>query len=429
LQAEKKHMRRFFVVRAVAGFTAGVMLLLAIALTVSPLSAQMRTFPLGEGPWYYDTHEVGTGIRVSVVTRGLVNPWSMAFLPNTATSDHPMGDALITEREGRVRLLRAGVLEPEPVVDIANIFPVHHLFDIALDADFVENGTVYLSYIKQGQRPDGNAGFYATTALAVARFDGERLSDVRDLFVADGWSNGIGGVASRVTLGPDGKLYISSSHRLDLEAPQDLGSHIGKVLRLNTDGSVPDDNPFVGIDGALPEIFTYGHRSVMGLVFHPETGELWETENGPHGGDEVNILRAGHNYGWPIMTYGRDYDGSGVTSGSRPWVEGVQQPELVWVPSITVSSLSFYTADAFPAWRDNLFVSAMIAGRVPGTGHVQRIVFSEHGEVLREQLLNNLRQRIRYVNQGPDGLIYLLTDETDGVVLRMEPAATAEPEP
>jgi aldose sugar dehydrogenase len=223
-----------------------------------------------------------------------------------------------------------------------------------------------------------------------------------------------------VVFGPDGKLYFASSHRRNESLPQDPNSDVGKILRLNDDGSVPKDNPFVGKPGHRPEIFSLGHRTVLGLTIQPGTGLLWETENGPQGGDEVNIIRAGRNYGWPVVTYGRDYDGKRM-SAPRP-VEGMEEPELFWVPSITTSGITFYTGDRFPAWKDNLFVGAMTVGRLPRTGHIERIVFNQNGEQRRESLLTDLHQRIRDVRQGPDGLLYLLTDENDGALLRIEPA-------
>jgi glucose/arabinose dehydrogenase/cytochrome c551/c552 len=402
----------------------------ALCLGAAPIFAQAPPprAALGPGPWTYTTFEKGTRIRVAVMTAGLFHPWSMAFIPSTvaaaqpsgtAAAAQPMGDALITEREGRVRLLRGGQLLPEPIADLSSL-SVDQLFDVALHPDFDRNRFVYLTYMKKAPRPNGGDGYWATTALARGRFDGERLVDVEDVFVADAWTELRGGDAARVIFAPDGSLLLSSSHRRDPDLPQRLDTDVGKILRLAADGSVPADNPFVGRSGVKPEIYTYGHRTVMGLTVHPRTGAIWELENGPQGGDEVNILHAGANYGWPIVTYGRDYDGS--VQSPIPWREGMQQPELFWVPSVTVSSFVFYTGAAFPAWKDNLFVSAMTTGRVPGTGHLERVVFNEKGELRREQLLNDLHQRIRYVGQGPDGLLYLLTDENDGVLLRIEPA-------
>jgi aldose sugar dehydrogenase len=371
--------------------------------------AQPQTYPLGAGPWSYTTYEKNTKIRVSVVTKGLSHPWSLAFLPS--------GDALITERPGRVRLMHNGVLAPEPVADLSKL-SVDVLFDVALHPDFAKNGLVYLTYIKKGKAPDGKNGYWATTALARGKFDGKALTGVQDVFVADAWQPLNGGDGSRVAFGPDGKMYFSSSHRRNPDAPQDLSSDVGKILRLNDDGTIPKDNPFVGKGSAKPEIYSLGHRTVLGLTFKPGTNELWETENGPQGGDEVNVIKAGKNYGWPLVTYGRDYDGKRLPGPSR---DGFEAPELFWVPSVTASGILFYSGDKIPAWKGNLFLGSMTVGRLPGTGNLQRIVFNENGEQRRESLLTDLHQRIRDVRQGPDGLLYLLTDENDGAMLKIEP--------
>jgi glucose/arabinose dehydrogenase len=371
--------------------------------------AQPQTYPLGAGPWSYTTYEKNTKIRVSVATKGLSHPWSLAFLPS--------GDALITERPGRVRLMHNGVLAPEPVADLSKL-SVDVLFDVALHPDFAKNGLVYLTYIKKGKAPDGKNGYWATTALARGKFDGKALTGVQDVFVADAWQPLNGGDGSRVAFGPDGKMYFSSSHRRNPDAPQDLSSDVGKILRLNDDGTIPKDNPFVGKGSAKPEIYSLGHRTVLGLTFKPGTNELWETENGPQGGDEVNVIKAGKNYGWPLVTYGRDYDGKRLPGPSR---DGFEAPELFWVPSVTASGILFYSSDKIPAWKGNLFLGSMTVGRLPGTGNLQRIVFNENGEQRRESLLTDLHQRIRDVRQGPDGLLYLLTDENDGAMLKIEP--------
>jgi aldose sugar dehydrogenase len=374
--------------------------------------AQPQTFPLGAGPWTYTTYEKKTKIRVSVVTKGLSHPWSLAFLPN--------GDVLITERPGRLRLMHNGVLAPEPIAGISGL-SIDQLFDVALHPDFARNGFVYLTYIKKGKAPDGKNGYWATTALAGGKFDGKALTGVQDVFVADAWQPLNGGDGSRVTFGPDGKMYFSSSHRRNPDAPQDLSSDVGKILRLNDDGTIPKDNPFVGKAGAKPEIYSLGHRTVLGLTFKPGTNELWETENGPQGGDEVNVIKAGKNYGWPLVTYGRDYDGKRLLGPSDSLRGGFESPELFWVPSVTASGISFYSGDKIPAWKGNLFLGSMTVGRLPGTGNLQRIVFNENGEQRRESLLTDLHQRIRDVRQGPDGLLYLLTDENDGAMLKIEP--------
>jgi glucose/arabinose dehydrogenase len=373
-------------------------------------AAQPQANPLGAGPWNYTTYEKNTKIRVSVAARGLAHPWGLVFLPN--------GDMLVTERPGRVRLIHNGVVTPAPIADLSAL-SVDVLFDIALHPDFANNGFVYLTYIKKGKAPNGGGnGYWATTALARGKFDGKLLAGVQDVFVADAWQPLNGGDGSRVAFGPDGKIYLSSSHRRNPDAPQDLNSDVGKILRLNDDGSIPKDNPFVGKPGAKPEIYSLGHRTVLGLTFKPGTNELWETENGPQGGDEVNVIKAGKNYGWPLVTYGRDYDGKRLPGPSR---DAFEAPELFWVPSVTASGILFYSGDKIPAWKGNLFLGSMTVGRLPGTGNLQRIVFNENGEQRRESLLTDLHQRIRDVRQGPDGLLYLLTDENDGAVLKIEP--------
>jgi len=372
--------------------------------------AQPQANPLGAGPWNYTTYEKNTKIRVSVVTRGLAHPWGLVFLPGT-------NDMIVTERPGRVRLIHNGVVAPAPIADLSAL-SVDVLFDIALHPDFASNGFVYLTYIKKGTAPNGGKGYWATTALARGKFDGNSLTGVQDIFVADAWQPLNGGDGSRVAFGPDGKMYLSSSHRRNPDAPQDMNSDVGKILRLNDDGSIPKDNPFVGKQGAKPEIYSLGHRTVLGLTFRPGTNELWETENGPQGGDEVNVIKAGKNYGWPLVTYGRDYDGKRLPGPSR---EAFEPPELFWVPSVTASGILFYSGDKIPAWKGNLFLGSMTVGRLPGTGNLQRIVFNENGEQRRESLLTDLHQRIRDVRQGPDGLLYLLTDENDGAVLKIEP--------
>ncbi|MES2625356.1 MAG: PQQ-dependent sugar dehydrogenase [Pseudomonadota bacterium] len=382
--------------------------------------AQRPAFTLGEGPWDYVTYEPNTNIRVSVVTNKLFHPWGMVFLPGSTTAADPMGDALITEREGRVRLWKDGALIEEPVADLSEL-SMDILFDIALHPQFAQNGWVYLTYMKQAPNPDGTDSYWATTALARGRFDGNRITDVADIFVADAWSVNEGSDASRIMFAADGTLYMSSSHRRDLAAPQTPNTHYGKILRLNDDGSAAKDNPFYGHPDAKPEVYSYGHRTVMGLRVHPVTGEMWETENGPQGGDEVNVLAPGNNYGWPIATHGRDYDGKRMPGADTSDI--LKEPEIFWVPSITVSGIEFYTGDKFPAWKNNLFVGSMTTGRIGGTGHIERIVFNENGEQRREELLNDLHQRIRFIRQGPDGFLYLLTDENNGAILRIEPVA------
>jgi len=367
--------------------------------------------PLGAGPWVFDTAEQHK-IRLSVVTKGLTNPWAIAFLPG--------GDMLITERGGRLRMLRGGVLDPQAISGVPRVRTDGNggLMDVALHPRFAENRLVYLTYTK----PVANG--MGTPALARGRLEGGALVDVRDLVVPDTYE-GNSGLNGRVVFGRDGKVYMSTGGRSQNDianVAQDPMSLRGKVLRLNDDGSVPPDNPFVGRSGYRPEIYTLGHRNTLGLIVHPESGALWQHENGPNGGDELNILLPGRDYGWPVVSFGRDYSGRRVSES--PTREGVQSPLVVWLPAIAAAGMTVYTGDRFPAWKGNVFVGAMTEGRIPGTGHLQRVVFNERTEeIRRESMFRELRQRIREVRQGPDGLLYLLTDETDGALLRIEPAS------
>jgi len=367
--------------------------------------------PLPDKPVVYDTAE-GQRIRVVVVTRGLSHPWSLAFLPDPSTPLGVSGNMLVTERTGQLRLIRNGVLDPQPIAGVPAVRSqgLSGLMDVALHPQFAQNRLVYLTYTKPLQ------GTQNTLALARGRLDGQTLTDVRDVFVA---SPGTGG-ASRIAFGRDGTLFMTTGGGGDKGA-QDPNSHAGKVLRLRDDGSAPTDNPFVGRAGYKPEIYSLGHRNSIGLAIHPVTGEPWQNENGPNGGDELNIIKPGRNYGWPIVSYGRTYPGP--RQSEIPWQEGFEQPAVFWVPSIAISGLAFYTGDRLPKWKGDVFVGGLRTGEIPGTGHLERILFNEKMEELRrESLLVDLRQRIRDVRQGPDQLLYLLTDADDGAVLRIEPA-------
>ena len=350
--------------------------------------------PLPDAPVVYDTAE-GQRIRVSVVTAGLTYPWGLAFLPD--------GALLVTERLGTLRQVRGGVLDPAPVAGVPEVYTeaaLAGLMDVAVHPRFAENRFVYLTYSKP---TEGGS----TVALARGRFEGGALSEVRDVFVADAELNG--GGASRLAFAPDGTLYMSVGGAFGGQRPlaQDPASHVGKVLRLLDDGGAPDDNPFAGREGR-PEVFSLGHRNPMGLAVHPETGEVWASEHAPMGGDEVNRILPGRNYGWPEVSYSREYYGPRVSE--RPWREDMEQPEIVWIPSIAPSGLVFYSGDRFPAWRGDLFAGSLMTARVARTGHLERIEFNRQGlEQRREWLLADLRRRIRDVEQGPDGLLYVLT--------------------
>jgi glucose/arabinose dehydrogenase/acetamidase/formamidase len=406
------------VLRLVGGghASARIVGLLAFALlAASPAGGQesigLPVPPLGEGPWVFDTAEQGK-IRVSVVARGLSHPWAIAWLPD--------GGMLVTERPGRLRVVRDGRLDPRAIPGAPEVRTDGNggLMDVALHPDFAENGLVYLTYTK----PVG--GGRGAPALARGRLAGGVLTEVHDLVVTEAFE-GNSGLNGRVAFGRDGKVYMSTGGRVE-DAAQDPMSLRGKVLRLNDDGSVPSDNPFVGRAGYRPEIYTLGHRNTLGLIRHPVTGELWQHENGPNGGDELNVLRSGANYGWPLVSDGRDYSGAPIPGhGTRAEMES---PLVVWLPSIAVAGMAVYTGDRFPAWRGNVFVGSLREGGIPGTGHLERIVFNERTEELRrESMLTEFRQRIREVRQGPDGLLYVLTDEEeDGALLRIEPSSSDE---
>jgi glucose/arabinose dehydrogenase len=364
-----------------------------------PLAIPRAAF--GDGPWTVEAAE-GVKIRMSVVAKGLVNPWSFAWLPE--------GSMLITERPGRLRLLKNGVLDPTPISGVPAVKAqrLSGLMDVALHPKFADNHIVYLTYNKG--REDG----MMATVLARGRLEGNSLKDVKDIFVAEPWWDGAGGSASRIVFGRDGMLYMStgSGGGANFAQGQEKNIHKGKVLRLKDDGTVPPDNPFVKQPEFKPEIYSWGHRNSLALIVHPVTGELWNSENGPNGGDEINIVKAGKNYGWPTVSMGRSYEG--------PWQgkfekDGMEGPLVYWMPAIAASGLMIYTGDKFPQWRNNAFVGAMRYGEIPNTGHLQRIVFNEKTEeIRREMLLTEFRQRIRDVKQGPDGFVYLLTDENPG---------------
>lgn len=378
--------------------------------TVAPL-ALAQDFaaapPLPDFPQFFETTEYN--IRVDLIADGLSNPWAIAFLPD--------GDILVTERAGRLRRIHDGMLQADAISGTpeVTITVLGGLLGVTLHPDFARNNILYLSYAKGHE--DGKR---STTAVTRARLNGNRLENQQEIFVANSWSLSPTNFGGRMAFGPDGKLYMTVGERQEEVRAQNLMDHGGKVIRINDDGIVPADNPFVGRSDALPEIFAYGVRSPQGLAFNPANGDLWENEHGPLGGDEINIIKRGANYGWPLVTFGVDYDGVSISDNTSG--EGLEQPFLYWIPSIAVSGLSFYTGNAFPNWQGNTFVGSMIMGRTPKTGHIQRITFSEEGVPLaREPLLMDLHQRIRDVQPGPDGNVYVLTDQNPGAVLKISP--------
>jgi glucose/arabinose dehydrogenase len=287
------------------------------------------------------------------------------------------------------------------------------LLEVALHPRFAENSLLYLTYSKGGE------GNLTTTALARARLRGSALEDVRDIFIANTWSSSTTNFGGRIAFDREGFLYLTVGERQEQDRAQKGEDHGGKVLRLRDDGSVPPDNPFVGKAGYRPEIYSLGHRSPQGLAMHPETGAIWENEHGPLGGDEINIILPGRNYGWPLVTFGMNYDGTKISDST--WRADLEPPLIYWVPSIAISGMAFYTGDKFPNWKGNAFVGSMFEGRTRATGHLRRITFEQNHPIQREPILTELHQRIRDVRQGPDGLLYLLTDENPGAVLKIEP--------
>jgi len=364
---------------------------------------------LADGPIVLDT-AIQHQIRLTVI-KGFNQPWSMAFLPE--------GGILVTERPGRLRIVRDGVLDPNPVAGIPQVQAqgLAGLMDIALHPQFAQNKLVYFTYHKPAGANGAvgnNAGFIT---LARGRWEGNSLTDVRDIFTAIQNAN-----ASRIAFGKDGMIYMSVGIADPPAAAraQDPNDLAGKVLRLKDDGSVPPDNPFVARQGYRPEIFTMGHRNILGMAMNPDTGQMWSCEAGPNGGDEINVLLPGRNYGWPVVGYGRFYLGPRVTE--KPYQENMELPLVFWVPAITPSGLAFYTGTRFPAWKNNVFVGSLRQGEVPRSGHMDRIDFNEKWEELhRESILRELQQRIRDVRQSPDGYLYLLTAENQGALIRIEP--------
>ncbi len=389
--------------------TIALALLCALAVAADAVAQLpgLPPVPLPDEPVVFATAEEPQ-VRVVVVARGLEHPWGLAFLPD--------GGLLVTERPGRLRIVRDDVLDPEPLTGVPAVYSqgLAGLMDVALHPDFTENRLVYWTYSKP-------AGEGAWVTLARGRLTEHGLADVEDLFRSDP----VGGTAaSRVVFAPDGSLYMTVGGAFGAATggprAQDPADTVGKVVRLLDDGGIPDDNPFVGRDGYRPEIYSLGHRNQLGAAIHPGTGMLWANENGPLGGDELNLIRPGANYGWPVVSYSREYSGGRVAD--RTFQEGMEPAEIVWLPSVAPSGMAFYDGDRFPNWRGHVFVGSLRTGMIRNTGHLERIVFNEQGqEARREWLLTELRQRIRDVRQGPDGLLYVLTDADDGAILRLEP--------
>ena len=391
--------------------------------------------------WTFDTHvpgpcsangqphggcPAGELVRIHVVTvaYGLIRPWHLTFLPGGT-------DMLVTELPGNLRIVRGGKLDPKPIAGWpADALRARSMNSVVLHPDFARNQTLYFSYVKQRDGGD------TTVALARGRFDGTSLKDVKDVFVADAW--GTGATAGRAEVGPDRMLYLTVGDRdagNTTDNPsyrmlaQDLKTHVGKILRLKDDGTAPPDNPFVGRKDARPEIYTYGHRNAQGLAWQPQTGEMWATEIGPMGGDELNRIVPGHNYGWPLVTLGKIY--TGHLASDQPWSRpGMDNPVMFWVPAISPSSLMIYSGDKFPLWRGHYFIGALSGQQL------LRVAFDQPPPQLerRESMLTTLDARVRDVRQGPDGFLYLAVERDqqsgpgstkltpNGSILRIEPA-------
>jgi glucose/arabinose dehydrogenase len=392
---------------------------LALLLLLAPAGASAQAVLLPERDQPLLLEAAGQQIRVVLVADGLVGPWDIEFVPGGESM-------LVTESAGRLRIIRDGALDPATLWEVPEPRGRDVLHGVVVHPDFEQNGFVYVSYTKA----DGEK---LTLAVSRGRLEGSELNDVREIFVADAWETASNATAGRMIYGPDGMLYVTVGDRDRLCCgpkddnsirilSQDLSNHVGKTLRLTDGGSVPDDNPFVGQAGAKPEIFTYGNRNTYGLAFHPETGELWTVDIGPLGGDEINILRPGRNYGWPLVSMGHNYSGTLVSD--QPWYRpGMEMPRMFWVPVISPSSITFYTGDAFPEWKNNAFVTALSGQQV------QRIAFDQPGQAeRRDPMLTELGLRFRDVQQGPDGYLYVATEvryasgNPDGTILRIEPA-------
>ena len=367
----------------------------------------LEGMPLGEGPWTYPTAE-GMDIKVSVVAR-IEYPMAMEFLPD--------GKMLVVTRRGEMYLIEDGELQLDPIMGgPPSVFSgesgqggtAHGYLDLIKHPDYENNQLLYLTFTKP--KPEGRNNL----AIGRARWNGSELENFEEIFDLEPGMTGAG----RIAFGHDGKLYVTTTGG----DPQSLSSIGGKVLRLNDDGSVPVDNPFANSPGARGEIYSYGHRGALGLAVQPETGAIFQNENGPNGGDEINLIKPGVNYGWPIVSLGRTYPGPWQTN-DRPTHDIFEPPLVYWMPAIAVSGMLFYTGDALHAWKGDILVGALRTGEIPGTGHIERIMINrEYEEVRRETLITDLRQRVRDVEMGPDEFIYLATEQRDGAILKIEPA-------
>jgi aldose sugar dehydrogenase len=344
----------------------------------------------------------GGPLSLETFARGLVHPWAIAFLPD--------GRLLVTERPGRMRIVAKDGKVLPPLAGVPGVFASGQggLLDVALDRSFAENQTLYFCYAE----PTGGG---ARTAVAHARLvDDEHLDGPSVIFHQEGPLSTSNHFGCRIAQAPDNNLFATlGEHFVPRDQAQNLANHLGKIIRVRPDGSAPSDNPFVGRAAAKPEVWTYGHRNPQGLAFHPSTGRLWEHEHGPRGGDEINIIEKGKNYGWPVIGYGVDYSGARIHESTHK--EGMEQPIWHWTPSIAPSGMTFYTGDLFANWRGNLFIGAL-AGQI-----LVRLELDGEKVSKEERLLQQLHERIRDVRQGPDGALWLATDSGSGRILRLTP--------
>jgi glucose/arabinose dehydrogenase len=373
----------------------------AILVFLLPLVAFLPAH--GQAPRSPTPAPLNAIVQAETVAKGLEHPWALEFLPD--------GRLLVTERPGRLRIVTQDGRLSKPLNGVPQVLARGQggLLDIALDPRFTENRLVYFSYSEPGE---GNT---AGTAVARARIVDDRLSDVRVIYRQQPKVEGSNHFGSRLVFGRDGTLFITQGERFAYrERAQDLSVGLGKIMRIHTDGSAPKDNPFVSRSGALPEIWSYGHRNVQAAALHPATGQLWTVEHGARGGDELNHPEAGKNYGWPLITYGVDYSGAKIGEGTAK--PGMEQPVYYWDPVIAPSGMTFYTGQIFSGWNGSILVGSLTPGLLV------RLELADGRVAREERYLAELRERIRDVKQGPDGLVYLVTDNSNGRVLRIKPS-------
>lgn len=347
-------------------------------------------------------------VKAEPIATGLENLWALAFLPD--------GRMLVTERPGRMRIVDASGQVSPAIAGLPSIVARRQggLLDVVLDPKFADNQFIYFSFSEPRSGGDDGTSVARARLVAEPGARGGRLEGLQVIFRQDPPAGGNMHYGSRLAFAPDGRLFVTLGERFSLrDRAQTLDNHYGKVVRIEADGRVPSDNPFVGREGARPEIWSYGHRNPQSAAIHPTTGRLWTVEHGAQGGDEINVPEAGKNYGWPVISYGREYSGRKIGEGTEK--SGMEQPLYVWDPSIAPSGMAFYTGDKVPEWKGNLFVGAL------AQTHLSRLVLEGNRVVGEERLLSDLGERIRDVRQGPDGFLYVATDAPDGRILRVVP--------